>query len=248
MDVAIKSKDEIINSLHLKVAQLNKEIETQKELFGKATNRNDADTVIDLRRTTERLSELLLENERLKKEHIDEVSDLKLKLQESELKRESFEGELTAITNQDRAIREKCTVLEVANRKLEKIVTEKDYEILKQEKLMKEYIDEREQLLFQVKDANERADKYMADVKVVRDAKIKGDSQMKELQAQMDNNNPQIIKEQKDLIVELRQKVAILERELALIVKNSNEEIARLNNVALDGGSFALKPNSPTSL
>jgi hypothetical protein len=31
-----------------------------------------------------------------------------------------------------------------------------------------------------------------------------------------------IIREQKDLIVELRQKVAILERELTLIVKNSN--------------------------
>jgi prophage DNA circulation protein len=35
------------------------------------------------------------------------------------------------MTNQDRAIREKCTVLEVANRKLEKVITEKDYEILK---------------------------------------------------------------------------------------------------------------------
>jgi uncharacterized protein YaaQ len=94
------------------------------------------------------LSELLLENERLKRENIDEVSGLKLKLQEAELKKDSFEEELTAITNQDRAIREKCTVLEVANRKLEKVVTEKDYEILKQEKLVKEYIDEREQLLY----------------------------------------------------------------------------------------------------
>jgi hypothetical protein len=40
--------------------------------------------------------------------------------------------------------------------------------------------------------------------------------------------NPDIIREQKDLIVELRQKIGVLERELNLIVKNSNEEMARL--------------------
>jgi len=40
--------------------------------------------------------------------------------------------------------------------------------------------------------------------------------------------NPNIIREQKDLIVELRQKIGVLERELNLIVKNSNEEMARL--------------------
>ena len=45
-----------------------------------------------------------------------------------------------------------------------------------------------------MKDANERADKYMNDVKVVRDAKVKGDTQMKELQAMMDTNSPKIIK------------------------------------------------------
>lgn len=38
-------------------------------------------------------------------------------------------------------------------------------------------------MLYQVKEANERADKYMQDIKIVRDAKVKGDSQMKELQA-----------------------------------------------------------------
>jgi hypothetical protein len=57
-----------------------------------------------------------------------------------------------------------------------------------------------------------------------------------------------IIREQKDLIVELRQKVAILERELTLIVKNSNEEITRLNNAPVEGGSFSLKPNSPQAM
>lgn len=45
----------------------------------------------------------------------------------------------------------------------------------------------------------------------------------------LDTANPQIIKEQKDLIMELRQKVGMLERELSLIVKHHNEEIAKLN-------------------
>ncbi len=80
MDVAMKSKDELINGLHQKVAQLNKENQIQKEVFGQTNSGKDAETLINLRRTTERLSELLLENEKLKREKIDGLSELELKL------------------------------------------------------------------------------------------------------------------------------------------------------------------------
>lgn len=45
-------------------------------------------------------------------------------------------------------------MLEVQNKKLEKVITEKEYEILKQEKIAKEYVEQQDQLLFQVNDAN----------------------------------------------------------------------------------------------
>lgn len=138
MNLAIKSKDEELHTMHQKVTDLMNEIETQKELFAANASTNDPETLINLRKTTERLSDLLLENERLKRQHSSDLQDLKLQLQEAEVKRDSFEEQLTAYQNQDRAIREKCTVLEVQNKKLEKVITEKEYETLKQEKIAKE--------------------------------------------------------------------------------------------------------------
>ena len=44
-------------------------------------------------------------------------------------------------------------MLEVQNKKLEKVVTEKEYDVIRLEKIVKEYADEREHLLYQVTDA-----------------------------------------------------------------------------------------------
>lgn len=90
-------------------------------------------------------------------------------------------------------------------------------------------MEQQDQLLFQVNDAQERADKYLGELKQLREMKSKMDGELKEAQSMMDVANPAIIKEQKDLIMELRQKVGMLERELSLIVKHNNEEVARLN-------------------
>lgn len=67
MSLAIKSKDEELHTMHQKVTDLMNEIETQKELFMANASTNDPETLINLRKTTERLSDLLLENERLKR-------------------------------------------------------------------------------------------------------------------------------------------------------------------------------------
>ena len=103
---------------------------------------------------------------------------------------------------------------------------------------MKEFVDEREQLLYQVTDAQQRADKYMAELKQSREAQAKLDSQLRETSRLLADHNPDIVREQKDLILELRQKVGVLERELNLIVKSTNEEMARLK---VDNSKLAAK-------
>ena len=45
-----------------------RENETQKELFSATGGQTEAETIITLRQTTERLSELLMEHEKLKRD------------------------------------------------------------------------------------------------------------------------------------------------------------------------------------
>lgn len=57
----------------------------QKELFSASGGQTEAETIITLRQTTERLSELLMEHEKLKRDTGNEGAQLKLKLKEAEI-------------------------------------------------------------------------------------------------------------------------------------------------------------------
>ena len=76
------------------------EIQIQKQLFSGVTNNaNEAETLINLRKATDRLGDLMNENERLKRDRNIEVTDLKNKLKEAEIKRDAFEEEMTFYQN-----------------------------------------------------------------------------------------------------------------------------------------------------
>lgn len=95
-------------------------------------------------------------------------------------------------------------MLEVAGKKMEKQLTVKEYELNRSEKLIKEFQDEREHLLYQVTDSQQRADRYMAEIKQIREGNAKLDTQLREITISPDENSALIIKEQKELIIELR--------------------------------------------
>ena len=76
------------------------EIQIQKQLFSGVTNNaNEAEALINLRKATDRLGDLINENERLKRDRNIEVTDLKNKLKEAEIKRDAFEEEMTFYQN-----------------------------------------------------------------------------------------------------------------------------------------------------
>ena len=76
------------------------EIQIQKQLFSGVTNNaNEAEALINLRKATDRLGDLMNENERLKRDRNIEVTDLKNKLKEAEIKRDAFEEEMTFYQN-----------------------------------------------------------------------------------------------------------------------------------------------------
>lgn len=55
--------------------------------------------MINLRKATDRLDDLMKENERLKRDKNMEATDLKNKLREAEIKRDAFEEEMTFYQN-----------------------------------------------------------------------------------------------------------------------------------------------------
>ena len=76
------------------------EIQIQKQLFSGVTNNaNEAEALINLRKATDRLGDLMNENEKLKRDRNIEVTDLKNKLKEAEIKRDAFEEEMTFYQN-----------------------------------------------------------------------------------------------------------------------------------------------------
>ena len=100
------------------------------------------------------------------------------------------------------------------NKKLENGRTENDYELIKQQKIAKEFLEEREILLQQISETGHRADKYLAEVKQIREINLKLDYQLREANVSLEAANPQIVREQKELIIDLKKKTSMLDREL----------------------------------
>ena len=114
------------------------------------------------------------------------------------------------------------------NKKLENGRTENDYELIKQQKIAKEFLEEREILLQQISETGHRADKYLAEFKQIREINLKLDYQLREANVSLEAANPQIVREQKELIIDLKKKTSMLDRELQLVTKSSQEEITQL--------------------
>lgn len=68
----------------------------------------------------------------------------------------------------------------------------------------------------------------MVEVKQVRDINQKLDYQLREANVRLEASYPTIIQEQKELIIELKQRVMMLNRELILITKNTSDQMADL--------------------
>lgn len=226
ISVELKSRNHQVDALERKVQQQMSEIEQQKKLFG--SGQGDAELLINLRVTSEKLSKTMDELEKLKRDSNRELNSLRLDLKDATKKKEAFEEELTLFQNQDRAIREKCTHLEIQNKKMDKTVTEQEYELVKLQKLEKEFLEERDKLLGQVHESSYKADKYYDELKKSREVNARMDHEIRELQKKLETSNPTIIKEQKELIIDLKQRVNVLERELNLINTQTAKEIEEL--------------------
>lgn len=227
LEVTLKSKNNQVETLESKVTTLLKEIERQKDIFNGGAG-GDADLVITLKNTNEKLTTLQTEHDLMKRNNQREIGELSQELKAMTTKKEAFEEELTMIQNQDRAIREKCTQLEVNTKKLESQVVQQDYDLIKFQRLEKELIEDRDKLLGQIHEAQSKADMYFDELKKSRDVNDRLDYNNREMQKKLEASNPVIIQEQKELIIDLKSKVNSLEVELSLVNKNTAAQISDL--------------------
>ena len=89
----------------------------------------------------------------------------------------------------------------------------------------KELAVERDNLLKKLHDTGYTADKYLDELRKTRDMNEKVEKSNSQLKVKLEQADPEILQEQKDLIISLKNKVNILEKELHLITTNTTKEI-----------------------
>ena len=77
-------------------------------------------------------------------------------------------------------------------------------------------------------DAETSKDNMYAELLKARAANTDLDMKIKESEELIQNNNPVIIKQQKELIFDLKQRVSVLEKEVLLVNASTSKELADL--------------------
>ena len=164
----------------------------------------------------------------VQREAYERDQTLTKQLRDMTAKKDEIEEELTRYENQDRVIREKCDQLESKGAKLQQQVDQQDYELIKHQKDVKELLEDKDQLLAKVHDAETSKDNMYAELLKARAANTDLDMKIKESEELIQNNNPVIIKQQKELIFDLKQRVSVLEKEVLLVNASTSKELADL--------------------
>ena len=94
----------------------------------------------------------------------------------------------------------------------------------------KELASERDELLKKLHDTGYTADKYFDELRKTRDMNEKVEKNNTQLKQKLDQADPGIVQEQKDLIISLKNKVNVLEKELHLVTANTSKELDTLRD------------------
>ncbi|CDW90750.1 ubiquitin carboxyl-terminal hydrolase family protein [Stylonychia lemnae] len=201
-----------------------------------------------------KLNEAQEENSQLRRlAHADEATKLKIELKaakerlniiEKELQKsndyakleinqltercQKLQDELDGSLNADRTLKERSGQLQVINAQLQKKLNEQEGDLIKFSKIRSEMMEEREQLLGEMRELKARDSKYQIDIRQLQDTNDQLDRKCQDMIKKLQFADPKIMKEQRDLINDLKGKVIVLERELKMVHEGSEKEISQL--------------------
>ena len=107
-------------------------------------------------------------------------------------------------------------------------MVQQDYDLVKFQRVEKEMLEDRDSLLAQLHEEKTKAERYFEEMKKSRDVNERLDFKNRDMMKKLEACSPTIIQEQKELIIDLKGKVNMLERELSLVTENTTHEINEL--------------------